>query len=71
MGVVNFNVSLRLSPIQRTFIQFENVSTEISITDLKNEIINKGGLEKSCELGINIIFIDSLLVLLDSLLFST
>jgi len=50
MGVVNFNVSLRLSPIQRTFIQFENVSTEISITDLKNEIINKGGLEKSCEL---------------------
>lgn len=51
MGILNLNVSLRVSPMQRMFIQLENVNTEISITDLKNEIINKGGLEKSCELG--------------------
>jgi len=50
MGILNLNVSLRVSPMQRMFIQLENVNTEISITDLKNEIINKGGLEKSCEL---------------------
>lgn len=51
MGLLNFRVSLRLNPMQRTFIEFESVNTEISIADLKNEIINKGGLEKSCELG--------------------
>jgi len=50
MGVVNLNVSLRLSPTQRTFIPFENINTEMSFTDFKKEIIKKGNLEQSCEL---------------------
>ena len=51
MGMMNVHVSLRQSPSNRKFIQLENVSSNLTVADLKKEIVSRAGLESNCPLG--------------------
>ena len=49
---MNLHVSLRQSTTQRTFIQLENISSNLSVAELKKEIALKAGLDpNACLMG--------------------
>ena len=49
--MVSLNVNLKLNPGQRKFIRLENISTDMLVSDLKQEIISKAGLDNQATLG--------------------
>ena len=50
--MLNLHVSLRIpASCRRTFFQFENVGSDVSVADFKREILNRAGLESPTQLG--------------------
>lgn len=49
--MLNFSVSVRQSPTQKSSLQFENVADDLSVADLKRDILLKAGLDSHCQLG--------------------
>lgn len=50
--MLNFSVSVRQSPTQKASLRFENVAEDLSVAELKRDILLKlDGLDSHCQLG--------------------
>nr|SVE73145.1 EOG090X0BNZ [Ceriodaphnia reticulata] len=48
--MLSLSVSVRQSPMQRAFLRLENVASDLSVADLKKDILLKAGLDGHCQL---------------------
>lgn len=55
--MLNLSVSVRQSPTQRNFLRLENVASDLSVADLKKDILLKSGLESQCQLGESVVLV--------------
>lgn len=49
--MLNLSVSVRHGPSQRSFYLLENIASNLSVADLKKNILLKAGLDSQCQLG--------------------